>query len=60
MEQHDREGILAGMMPEASAKMLMVMPRPMAINALQTLIQPIAEQVCRMLYLIFTGPLGYY
>ena len=45
MDQHDREGILAGMMPEATAKMLSVMPRAMAIDALQTLIQPIAQQV---------------
>ena len=45
MEQHVREGILAGMLPEATAKMLAVMPRAMAIDALQTLIPPIAQQV---------------
>ena len=45
MEQHDREGILAGMLPGATAKMLAVMPRAMAIDALQALIQPIAQQV---------------
>ena len=47
MEAIDREGILAGMMPEATAKMLAVMPRAMAVDALQALIQPIAQQVPR-------------
>lgn len=45
MGQHDREGILAGMLPSATAKMLAIMPRAMAIDALQTLIPPIAQQV---------------
>ena len=45
MEAHDREGVLAGMMPEATARMLVVLPRAMAVDALQALIQPIAQQV---------------
>ena len=45
MQQHEREGILAGMLPEATAKMLAVMPRAMSIDALQMLIPPIAQQV---------------
>ena len=48
MEAHDREGVLAGMMPEATARMLAVMPRAMAVDALQALIQPIAQQVLRI------------
>lgn len=48
MQQHDREGILAGMLPDATAKMLAIMPRAMAIDALQTLIPPIAQQVTRI------------
>ena len=48
MGQHDREGILAGLLPDATAKMLAVMPQAMAIDALQTLIPPIAQQVLRL------------
>ena len=47
MEAHDREGVLAGMMPEATARMLAVLPRAMAVDALQALIQPIAQQVLK-------------
>lgn len=50
MEQHNREGVLAGMLPEATARVLAVLPRAMAINALQTLIQPIAQQACPSSY----------
>ena len=45
MEAHDREGVLAGMMPEATARMLAVLPRAIAVDALQALIQPVAQQV---------------
>ena len=36
------------MMPEATARMLAVMRRAMAADALQALIQPIAQQVLRI------------
>ena len=48
MEAHDREGVLAGMVPEATARILAMMPRAMAVDALQALIQPIAQQVPRI------------
>lgn len=48
MEAHDREGVLAGMVPEATARVLAVMPRAMAVDALQALIQPMAQQVSRI------------
>ena len=41
------------MLPEATARMLAVMPRAMAIDALQTLIPPIAQQVPPALTLKF-------
>lgn len=42
---HTREGILQGLAPEATAKILHAMPRSMAIASLQALIKPIAQQV---------------
>ena len=56
MEAHDREGVLAGMMPEATARMLAVLPRAMAVDALQALIQPIAQQVPRICPQIRSDP----
>ena len=45
MDAHTREGMLAGMLPEATAKFLKALPRTMALDALQALIPPIAQQV---------------
>ncbi len=45
MEAHAREGILQGLAPEATARILQAMPRGMAVTSLQVLIKPIAQQV---------------